>query len=255
MRSFLLVLMIACLPWTQASADLYSEPGPGAVSVTSREALPFRRNPDFSEEPFLFLGPGLSVTLLALDEENNWAYVEIENGPDGAPVQGYVCPGSLMVGDYLYWDMCRVVNPESGQRLNLRNEPSVDSASLGKYYTGVYAENYHQEKNGYLRVRIGNLVGWMDKRYLEPYDSSDVSEITQTVIRNEEGSGGNLRTEPSLAGGLIDLYPNGTEVAVLGVTPNQWCHVMINGVTGFMMENKLEGSFSFKGIEYFKKPE
>ena len=158
-----------------------------------------------------------------------------------------------MVGDYLYWDMCRVVNPESGQRLNLRSEPSADSASLGKYYTGVYVENYHQEKNGYLRVRIGNLIGYMDKRYLEPYDSSEVSEITQTVIRNAGGSGGNLRTEPSLDGRLIGLYPNGTEVAVLGVTPNQWCHVMINGVTGFMKEDKLAGSFSFKRAEYFKK--
>ena len=255
MRRFLLVMIIGCMIMTQALADIYSELDPGVVSVTSRDALPFRKKPNFKEEPFLFLGPGLAVTLLSLDEESNWAYVQLDDGPDGYPVRGYVRSGSLMVGDYLYWDMCRVVNPQPDQRLNLRSGPSMDFSSLGKYYTGVYVENYHQEKNGYLRVRIGNQVGYMDKRYLQPYDSSDVSEIRNTVILNSGGSGGNLRTEPSLDGKLIGLYPNGTEVAVLGITPNHWCHVMINGVTGFMMEDKLAGSFSFRQSEYFPKRE
>lgn len=244
MRKSLFIAICCIFLLSSAHADIYSELAPGIVSVIAQDIIPFRTEPDYQVEPCLNIGPGVSLTLLSI-EENNWAYVEFEHTGYGELVRGYVRPGALMNGDYLYWNMCRVVNPESNHRLNLRSEPSVESASLGKYYTGVFVENYEQEKNGYLRVQVGNRVGYMDKQYLVPYNSTDISEIPMTTIQNEGGSGGNLRKSPSLDGKLYALYPNGTEVAVLGVTPNGWCQVMINGVTGFMMADKLADSFSF----------
>ena len=244
MRKSLFIAICCIFLLSSAHADIYSELAPGIVSVIAQDIIPFRTEPDYQVEPCLNIGPGVSLTLLSI-EENNWAYVEFEHTGYGEMVRGYVRPGALMNGDYLYWNMCRVVNPESNHRLNLRSEPSAKSASLGKYYTGVFVENYEQEKNGYLRVQVGNRVGYMDKQYLVPYNSTDISEIPMTTIQNEGGSGGNLRKSPSLDGKLYALYPNGTEVAVLGVTPNGWCHVMINGVTGFMMADKLADSFSF----------
>ena len=246
MRKSLLIASCCIFLFSSAYADIYNELDPGVVSVIAQETIPFRSEPDFQVEPHLNIGPGVSLTLLSI--ENNWAYVEFEHTGYGELVRGYVRPGALMNGDYLYWNMCRVVNPESNHRLNLRSEPSAKSASLGKYYTGVFVENYEQEKNGYLRVQVGNRVGYMDKQYLVPYNSTDISEIPMTTIQNEGGSGGNLRKSPSLDGKLYALYPNGTEVAVLGVTPNGWCHVMINGVTGFMMADKLADSFSFDSL-------
>ena len=246
MRKFLLLTLCCLFLLSSAHADIYSELDPGVVSVIAQDIIPFRSEPDFQFEPHLNIGPGVSLTLLSI--ENNWAYVEFEHTGYGEMVRGYVRTGALMNGDYLYWNMCRVVNPESNHRLNLRSEPSAKSASLGKYYTGVFVENYEQEKNGYLRVQVGNRVGYMDKQYLVPYNSTDISEIPMTTIQNEGGSGGNLRKSPSLDGKLYALYPNGTEVAVLGVTPNGWCHVMINGVTGFMMADKLADSFSFDSL-------
>ena len=245
MRKFLLLTLYCIFLLTSAHADIYSELAPGIVSVIAQDSIPFRAKPDYQVEPYRNIGPGVSLTLLSLDKENNWAYVQLETGPDGSPIRGYVRPGVLMNGDYLYWNMCRVVTPESNQRLILRSEPSAESAPLGKYCTGVFVQNYEQEKNGYLRVRVGNRVGYMDKQCLVPYNSTDISEIPITTIQNAGASGGNLRKSPSLDGKLYALYPNGTEVAVLGVTPNGWCHVMINGVTGFMMADKLADSFSF----------
>lgn len=243
MKKILIPFLLFILLFSSAHADIYSDLDLGIVSVIAQDGIPFRAAPDYQVEPHLNIGPGVSLTLLSI-EENNWAYVEFEHTGYGELVRGYVRPGALMNGDYLYWNMCRVVNPESNHRLNLRSEPSAKSASLGKYYTGVFVENYEQEKNGYLRVQVGNRVGYMDKQYLVPYNSTDISEIPMTIIQNEGGSGGNLRKSPSLDGKLYALYPNGTEVAVLGVTPNGWCHVMINGVTGFMMADKLADSFS-----------
>lgn len=245
MRTLLLLTLCFALVFTSASADIYSELDPGVVTVAAQGTIPFRLEPVFSAEAILHIASGVPLTLLSIDEENNWAYVQLEPGPDGYPIRGYVRPGALMNGDYMYWNMCRVVNPQSNYRLNLRSQPSADSASLGKYYTGVLVQNFEQEKNGYLRVKLGTQVGYMDKRYLVPYNSTDVSEIPLTIIRNDGGSGGNLRKAPSLEGKLIGLYPNGTEVAVLGVTPNDWCHVMINGATGFMMADKLADPFTF----------
>ena len=246
MRKFLLLTLCCLFLLSSAHADIYSELDPGVVSVIAQDIIPFRSEPDFQVEPHLNIGPGVSLTLLSI--ENNWAYVQLETGPDGYPIRGYVRPGALMNGDYLYWNMCRVVNPESNHRLNLRSEPSVEPASVGKYYTGVFVEDFQQETNGYLRVKLGDRVGYMDKRYLVPYNSTDVSAIPITTIQNNGGSGGNMRKSPSLDGKLYALCPNGTEVAVLGVTPNGWCHVMINGVTGFMMADKLADSFSFDSL-------
>lgn len=245
MKKILVHFLLFTLLLSSAHADIYSDLEPGVVSVTAQDTIPFRTEPTYTAEPVLQIGSGVEMTLLSIDEASNWAYVQLESGPDGYPICGYVRPGVLMNGDYLYWNMFRVVNPEKNHRLNLRSEPSADSSSLGKYYTGVYVENYEQEKNGYLRVKVGTRVGYMDKRYLVAYNSTDASAIPMTTIQNQAGSGGNLRKTPSLDGKLYALYPNGTEVAVLGVTPNGWCHVMINGVTGFMMANKLADSFSF----------
>ena len=245
MRKLLPAVFILMLLFSSAHADIYSNLSPGLVSVVSKETIPLRTEPYFSLQPALNLGPGLSVTLLSLDEKTGWAYVRLDWAFDDSPQQGYVRSGALMNGDYLYWDMCRVVNPEPEHRLHLRSAPDANAPSLGKYYTGVLAQNYHQGENGYLRVSLGKMVGYMDQQYLVAYDSTDVSRIPMTVIANASGSGANMRLSPSPDGELFALYPNGTVVAMLGVTPNDWCHVMINGATGFIMADKLAGSFSF----------
>ena len=146
MRKVLLFALCGIFLLSSACADIYSELVPGVVSVTAQGTIPFRTEPAYNAEPVLHIGSGVRLTLLSIEEENNWAHVQLETGPDGYPVRGYVRPGALMNGDYLYWNMCRVFNPESNHRLNLRSGPSAESASLGKYYTGVFAENYEQEK-------------------------------------------------------------------------------------------------------------
>lgn len=246
--SLLLFLLCAAVLMTLSSAvlaDAYTDLDPGLVTVVAQGTIPFRASPDDSAEPFLQIASGTSLTLLSINWQTNWAYAQLDSGPDGYPVKGYVRPDGLMNGDYLYWDMCRVVNPNSQDRLNLRSGPSADAPSLGKYYTGVLVQNYHQEENGYLRVCVGSQVGYMDVRYLTANLFDVTAFMPILTIDNKGGSGGNLRVSPSLGARPFGLYPNGTEVVVLGVTPNGWCHVMINGVTGFMMADKLSGIVRF----------
>ena len=244
MKRFTLLLTLLLLLCTCAQADLFTDLTPGGVTVLPPQGAPFRTEPDVRAEPLFNVGPGVKLTLLSVDHETNWAYVLLVVETPQADLHfGYMRPGALINGDYLSSDACRIVNPNPGERLNLRSSPSPDAESLGQYYTGVLVKNFHQEKNGYLRVCIGDRVGYMDKRYLVAYDSTAVSEIPITTIQNHGGSGANLRLEPGLQGKPVGLYPNGTEAAVLGKAPGGWLHVMIHGSTGFMAADLLADSF------------
>ena len=43
----------------------------------------------------------------------------------------------------------------------------------------------------------------------------------------------------------VALYPNGTQVRVLGIA-GEWCHVLIDGEIGFMMTQYLVPRLSFE---------
>lgn len=244
MKRMLLLALSLCLLLSPALADPYSELKPGVVCVTAQESIGLRSEPNYKLEPVCYLGPGLRIELLSFDEQSGWGHVFIPMIPPEDSFSGYVRIGSLMNGDYLSYNMCRVVNPNPGERLNLRSAPSPDADSLGSYYTGTLAVNYQQEKNGYLRVQIGFETGYMDKRYLVAYNSTDRSELPLTRIDNPDGSGANLRFSPATSAELLSFHPNGTEVVVMGASSNGWYHVMIDGVTGYVMESKLARPFS-----------
>lgn len=238
MKRFLMFLMFGMLLASSACADVYSNLHPGIVSVVANKPIQLRREPKSSAEVMLQIGSGVSLTLLSVDDQG-WAYV-LSHTPEGESMPGYIRSENLMNGNYLYWDMSRVVNPEKHQRLNLRSKPSAEAPSLGKYYTGVLVQNFHQEQNGYIRVCVGDMVGYMDKQYLMPMHEPAESAIPIAAIQSENALGANLYPFPSLSSERSALYPNGTEVAILGVTSEEWCHVMISGVTGFMQTKHLE---------------
>ena len=76
-----------------------------------------------------------------------------------------------------------VTNQGNGTRLNLRTKPSKNAVSLGKYYPGTLVRQLEPPKNGYMKVRIGQMVGYMDTQYLrqDVYESSAVlPELTVT---------------------------------------------------------------------------
>lgn len=167
--AFFLLLCTVCL--SHASADGYSELIPGSiVSNILDESISFFSEPNPKSNPVGTLGAGVSMRLLSLEPEG-LAHVRLEGGSERR--EGYVRADALMTGDYLYWESSRVVNPQPGERLNLRSKPSEQSASLGKYYTGVIVQNFHQDQNGFARVVVGTQVGFMDKRYLADFDPAE----------------------------------------------------------------------------------
>lgn len=128
-----------------------------------------------------------------------------------------------------------VNNPDPADRLHLRTSMSVNSTSLGKYYNGT-AVTVISEQNGWTQVQIGTLNGYMQTRYLS--DQPVTSAQPSVKINNKEGSGLNLRYGQNTSTRSLGLYKNGTKVTVLGLTES-WCHVEVDGKTGFMVRIKL----------------
>ena len=69
--------------------------------------------------------------------------------------------------------------------------------------------------------------------------------LPKVTIQNPNGQGANLRKQASTYTDVKALYPNGTQVQVLGLT-KEWCHVLIDGKIGFMMTRYLVPRLSFE---------
>ena len=101
--------------------------------------------------------------------------------------------------------------------------------------------------DGWSRVRIGNLEGYMKNQFLDfnaPKDQQ-TELLPKVTIQNPNGQGANLRRQASTRVNAVALYPNGTRVQVLGIA-GEWCHVLIDGEIGFMMTQYLVPRLSFE---------
>lgn len=129
-----------------------------------------------------------------------------------------------------------VHNPDARDRLNLRTAPSTQATSLGKYYNGCTVTLLSDEKNGWVNVRIGNLEGYMEAKYLSRGTEGNrvASAMPTLTIQNASGTGLNLRERPAQSSKSFGLFLNGKSVQVLGLSQD-WYHVQADGATGFML--------------------
>ncbi|MBQ8536858.1 MAG: SH3 domain-containing protein [Clostridia bacterium] len=141
------------------------------------------------------------------------------------------------IGDYAV-----VNNPNPQDRLHLRTGPDASYASLGKYYNGTVCEILDSgEGRSWVKVRIypTDAQGWMMTSYLAFGESRSSVINRKPTARVENLSGLNLRTGPSGGRTVIDTLANGTQVTVLGVVGEDWCHVQVENLTGYVMTQHL----------------
>lgn len=189
-------------------------------------------------------GYGETVTLLGFTSK--WWHVQIREYTGFVPADGLAL--EQRTGNYYDgYATAQVHNPISTDRLNLRVEKTENSASLGKYYNGCTVAIVQKGNDGWSRVRIGNLEGYMKNQFLDfnaPKDQQ-TEMLPKVTIQNSNGQGVNLRKQASTHVNAVALYPNGTQVQVLGIA-GEWCHVLIDGEIGFMMTQYLVPRLSFE---------
>ena len=138
-----------------------------------------------------------------------------------------------------------VCNSAEGYRLNLRSDPSPTAKSMGKYYTGTPLVLTGKVEGDYAQVLLaGTTMGWLDVRFLTLDPQGFVPEMPLVTIDNK-GSGANLRSGPATSYSRLGWYGHGTEVRILGVRADGWCHVMVADTVGYVSESLLSGVFPF----------
>ena len=121
-----------------------------------------------------------------------------------------------------------VYNPDSADRLNLRQHPSTDAASLGKYYNGVPVDVLELAQNGWVKVRICEAAtGYMQAKYLSAYKVATAFPLVYTTHPQQ------LRLEPRSSGKAIEPIQAGTGTTVLGVC-GPWYHVLDENLDGYI---------------------
>ncbi len=138
---------------------------------------------------------------------------------------------------YEGYNVAVVSNPDAKDRLHLRTHAYGSAKSLGKYYNGtiVVLLPDNQKDAECSHVRIGDIEGYMESRYLAFGDDSAQVESAQpeVTIENQAGKGLNLRSRQSIDSDVICLLENGTQVTVLGVRED-WLHVQLGYDTGYI---------------------
>lgn len=148
----------------------------------------------------------------------------------------------LKIVEYL----AAVNNPDPDDRLNLRTGPGKNFKSLGKYYNGVQvvingAVETNEKGEEWVKVSVCGLDGYMENRFLA-YEQKDypASVLPVMKVKNPNSAKNlNLRERQTMESVSLGVYPNGTEVILMGFT-GEWAHVIVDGQTGFMMAKYLK---------------
>lgn len=130
-----------------------------------------------------------------------------------------------------------VNNPNPADRLNLRQSPSTDSASLGKYFNGTIVNVLGAATEGWVHVSVGNTEGYMMERFLSDYPESVPSATIATVVRDPFSTMQGLAESPG--GSVLILLPNDAPVVILGIAGDH-AHVQTQGITGYLPLSSLD---------------
>ena len=122
-----------------------------------------------------------------------------------------------------------VANPDPEDRLHLRVSPSTTSASLGKYYNGTQVVVLKTYANGWAKVQIGSLDGYMMTQYL-----SDEKQASAMPLAEGAWQGTTLYALPDIQSNSQQL--NGYEQLCIMGFRDEWCHVYVPALdsTGFV---------------------
>lgn len=207
------------------------------------------------------LPKGTSVTVL--HEKDGWAKVRV-NGKEGYVSTDYLVAGSAagkgstpaetglakpsapqktVQNSHAPQASTRYVNVDPGSHLNLREEASTRSASVGKLARGTEVKVYSEE-NGWAKVKAAGKEGYVSSKYLTASNPASTAQNAQAVtkyVNVDPGSRLILRQQPSTSAAEIDRLASGSKVTVYSEA-NGWAKVKANGKEGYVSTRFLSSS-------------
>lgn len=111
------------------------------------------------------------VSMRILDTVGVWYHVLLKGREGYVPVQNLnVVHSQLRNDEQAYTGYLVVANPNSQDRLHLREQPSTKSRSLGRYFNGTQVEVIDYGQDGWAHVRVEDKEGYMMLEYLISID-------------------------------------------------------------------------------------
>ena len=195
--------------------------------VTGSATLNLRKEPSASAQ---WLGRAYEndwVEILS-HEDNGWHYCRVvETGAYGYMAGNYLTSVREMGG---VGNSGVVKNPVSSHFLNLRQYPSYSAPVLAIYYNGArFSALGYEDGWYYVRMQDGN-TGYFRKEFVQVTGSTREESY---IVHTGNSGGLNLRAEPSLNGGILASYKNGTAVTVTLKGDAYWA-VRVGTREGFM---------------------
>ena len=194
---------------------------------------------------------GTKVTVMNRDGAG-WAYVSV-NGTTGFMMLQYLTPYNpdpvVPVGPTLDPAAATTMYIATGNsgRLNLRENVSTSSASLGLYPNGTPV-SVHATIGAWAHVTVEGKTGYMMNQFLSvsapsvPSSGGTPSTLPGTAtVRQPSGSFVYLRSSASSANllNVVDKVPSGTLVEVLS-WGEYWSYISYNGKQGYMVTQYLK---------------
>lgn len=119
--------------------------------------------------------------------------------------------------------------------------PQEDATPLFRYYNGVELVVFEEFENGWASVAIGPIEGYMKTESLTiGAEAEQGRNLPIFQVVNPPGTTWtNFRDKPKMESTVIDQYPTGKEVTLLGVS-DEWYQVFTNSTMGFIKREFLE---------------
>ena len=136
----------------------------------------------------------------------------------------------------------RETDKQFPERLNFRAEPSASGDLLGLYYSGTHVEKLEDAENGYAKVLVGGMTGYMASEYLI------TKEEAESLYEKDSGFYEGRAAQVDLSGLFISRLPvyekadaksgqvtrleNGAMVELLGILADEWAYIAAQNAQG-----------------------
>lgn len=260
MKRVLSVLLAASLALFSATAcafevstdilpSCYRYPIEGANIIYANAPVAVYDSPSLSGTVTDYVSPDQHVLVDRVDRDAGMVYILYDNADtmsawnftDSSP-QGWVEARFTTFYTSIYYRWA-VATDTPGNRLNLRTKPSAGSPSLGKYYAGTIVLQQEDPRNGYMKVKIGHIVGYMATDYLAYGLYTSTAELPELQVTAAQGAA--IHKLPETNSEVVKTAPQNAVVTVLAVRDDPWVQIVYEGETGYTRNTALSETLAY----------
>ena len=127
--------------------------------------------------------------------------------------------------------------------MNVREEADEESAKIGLLYKDC-GGRILERKDGWTRLRSGDLVGWANDDYLLFGEDAEAlaNEVGNLIVQIETDTLC-VRREPETDAETLGFIPRDEELEIIGELDDEWISVNYEGETGYVSSEYVDGDF------------